>query len=58
MTAVGVLGASPQFKQRLQKLRHRLARFLGGGGVAADMRVAFDAGDPVAERRLPASDLI
>ena len=42
----------PQLEQRLQEIANRLARLLGGGGIAADMRVEFDAGILVAERRL------
>jgi hypothetical protein len=34
----------PQLEQRLQEFAHRLARFLGGRWIAADMGIERDAG--------------
>src|SRR5437762_6006234 len=41
-----------QFEQRLQEFAHRLARFLGGGRIAADMRIERDTDVLVGEGRL------
>src|SRR5437879_13807061 len=48
--AAGSTAPLSQFEQRLQEFAHRLARFLGGGRIAAHMRIERDTSVLVGER--------